>query len=211
VWAADSTSAHRQSGVSGGAGSSDPRSERAKQERSGRPLPPRREIGRDERIQRRISLLHIGPPPVTGIIVEAAPFVLTVRGAGRAEAVRRAGLAPRAGERITAVHVREGDRVREGQILVELDARPLTLSVREAEARLASAELAFSAQIFADSAATRGSASGWPTARVSPRPSSGWNGRVSIWKERGSPLPSPARSWRSRRPSENAPWPTSRS
>ena len=94
------------------------------------------------------------PLPVTGVQVEPGPFVLTVRGTGRAEAVRRAELSPRVGERVNRVHVKPGDRVERGQVLVELDAEPFQWALRDAEADLARAELDFDAQLFADTAAT---------------------------------------------------------
>jgi len=92
--------------------------------------------------------------PVTGVVLQRTPFVVTIRGTGRAEAVERAALSPRAGERIVRVPVREGDRVRRGETLVELDARPFTCALKEAEARVVSAEVDYQRQLFADSSAS---------------------------------------------------------
>jgi len=94
------------------------------------------------------------PLPVAGVVAHPAPFVLTVSGTGRAEAVQRAQLASRVGERVTAVHVREGEAVASGAVLVELDRRPFELALREAEARLAAARMDLAALAFDDTAAT---------------------------------------------------------
>jgi RND family efflux transporter MFP subunit len=94
------------------------------------------------------------PLPVAGVVVEPAPFVLTVSATGRAEAVARAALASRVGERVHAVHVREGQAVRRGDVLVELDRRPFELALLEAEAQLAAARLDFSALALDDTTAS---------------------------------------------------------
>lgn len=92
--------------------------------------------------------------PVAGIVVEPTNFTITVRGAGRAEAERRAEVSTRVGERVSSVPVREGDRVREGQPLVELDRLPYELELKSAEAALAQSELEYDAQLFADDSAS---------------------------------------------------------
>lgn len=81
------------------------------------------------------------PLPVSGFLVRPAPFVETVHASGRAEARRRAELAPRVGERVTAVNVREGASVRAGQSLVELDPQSFEIALKEAEAAYANAEV----------------------------------------------------------------------
>jgi RND family efflux transporter MFP subunit len=81
--------------------------------------------------------------PVGGVVAERGPFVLTVRATGRAEARRRAELSLPVSERVTAVHVTEGDRVAAGAELVTLEPRPFEITRREAEARLATAESDF--------------------------------------------------------------------
>jgi membrane fusion protein (multidrug efflux system) len=50
-----------------------------------------------------------------------------------------------------AVHVQEGQRVRRGDVLVELDPRAFEMALREAQARLASARIDFSTLAFNDS------------------------------------------------------------
>jgi len=93
----------------------------------------------------------LAPLPVAGVRVESAPFVLAVRGTGRAEAVRRAALGSRVGERVAAVRVREGQHVSAGDTLVVLDRRPFEIALREAEARLSTTQMDLSALLFADS------------------------------------------------------------
>src|SRR5262245_21290603 len=88
--------------------------------------------------------------PVTGVVVEPEPFVLSVHGTGRAEALQRAQLACRVGERVVAVRVREGDRVHAGDALVELDRRPYELALHEAEARLQSTRIDLAALAYDD-------------------------------------------------------------
>jgi RND family efflux transporter MFP subunit len=93
----------------------------------------------------------LAPLPVAGVRVERAPFVLAVRGTGRAEAMRRVALASRVGERVLEVRVREGARVAAGDTLVVLDARPFVIALKEAEARLVAVRMDLAALLFADS------------------------------------------------------------
>lgn len=78
--------------------------------------------------------------PVKGEVVARGPFRLLVSGSGRVEAVRRASLSPRVGERVTAIGAQPGSAVRHGAPLVRLDARPFEIALREAEAQRARAE-----------------------------------------------------------------------
>jgi len=96
----------------------------------------------------------LAPLPVRGIVVAPEPFVLTVPASGRAQALRRVDLSARVSERIDRVHVREGDRVTAGQSLVELDRRSLEISLREAEASLANAEVDAQVQLLNDADVT---------------------------------------------------------
>jgi RND family efflux transporter MFP subunit len=80
------------------------------------------------------------PLPVAAVVVGRGPFVQTIRATGRAEAPRRVELSPRVTERVLAVHVTEGDRVREGDTLVTLDPRSFEIALQEAEAKRAMAE-----------------------------------------------------------------------
>lgn len=87
---------------------------------------------------------------VRGEVVERGDFVVTVQGTGRIEAIQRAELSSRVGERVMQVLVREGDVVKRGQPLIELDPAPFDLSWREAQARQQAAKLDFDAALFAD-------------------------------------------------------------
>jgi membrane fusion protein (multidrug efflux system) len=100
------------------------------------------------------AVVRTAPLPVAAVVVTASPFVLTVTGTGRAEAVQRAQIASRIGERVTAVHVREGQAVRRGEVLVELDRRPFEMALREAEARLATARMDLAALALDDTTAS---------------------------------------------------------
>ncbi len=94
------------------------------------------------------------PLPVRGVTLAQGPFIQTVRASGRAEAIRRVDLAPRVGERVTAVRVREGDAVTKGQSLIELDPRPFEISLKEAEASRANAEVDAQVQLSGDTHAS---------------------------------------------------------
>ncbi len=77
--------------------------------------------------------------------VQAGPFEKTRRYPGTVEAVRRVRLAARITGRVTAVHVREGDEVARGDVVVALEAAELEDDVRRLEAarRRTQAELAY--------------------------------------------------------------------
>lgn len=94
------------------------------------------------------------PLPVTAVRVVLGPFSITVRASGRAEAPRRVALSARVGERVKSVHVREGDAVRAGDPLVELEDRPYAIALHEAEARRANAEVDYHVALLADSTAS---------------------------------------------------------
>lgn len=96
----------------------------------------------------------LDPLPVSGVVAQRGPFVLTIRGTGRTEAIRRALLSSRVGERVERVRVRAGDRVERGQTLLELETAPFEWALRDAEADLSRATLDYDAQLFADTAAT---------------------------------------------------------
>jgi RND family efflux transporter MFP subunit len=96
----------------------------------------------------------LAPLPVVAVRVELGPFALTIRASGRAASRRRVDLSARVGERVKAVRVREGDHVREGELLVELEDRPYAIALREAEARRANAEVDYHVALLADSSAS---------------------------------------------------------
>lgn len=89
------------------------------------------------------------------IPVEAAPviqdtLVLTVRAAGQAAAWRETTIRARVSGRIEELGVRENQRVREGHLLLRVDATEYELDVADARARVASAEAAFREQALFD-------------------------------------------------------------
>lgn len=74
---------------------------------------------------------------------------------GTITARTRATLAAKIMGTVTAVHVRESDRVSEGQLLIEIDPRTVAAQRKQAEAGLAEAKKAYDATIAArDSAAS---------------------------------------------------------
>jgi len=112
-------------------------------------------------------------PATTAMTVDAGQRTLTVRdttitatfeSAGVAEPFERAVLSTRLMGNVTAVLVREGDRVGRGQLLARLDAREIEARRAQAEAGVSAAEaVQADAQthagrirsLYADSAATR--------------------------------------------------------
>jgi len=94
---------------------------------------------------------RLAPLRVTGVVVERAPFVVSVRATGRAEAHRRAELAVPVGGRIDAVNVRPGDRVAKGASLVRIDPRAYRIARDEAVAQESIAEGAFRVRALSDS------------------------------------------------------------
>ena len=91
--------------------------------------------------------------PVTAVIAERGPFVLSAYGTGRAEAVRRAVLSSSVGERVERVPVSVGSLVGRGDLLVALDPAPFRLDVAEAEAQCVRAAVDYERQLFRDESA----------------------------------------------------------
>lgn len=105
-------------------------------------------------------------PQVTGTprTVRDTEVVSVVELSGVAEPVRQAMLATRLAGTVTAVHVREGDMVRAGQALLDVDARDVAAKATQAAAMLADAramhadattQAARIQALYTDSAATR--------------------------------------------------------
>jgi multidrug efflux pump subunit AcrA (membrane-fusion protein) len=82
------------------------------------------------------------PPPVT----VAAPLVQEVMDwddyVGRFEAIENVEVKPRVSGYLRAVHFRDGDYVRAGQLLFTIDPRPAQAQLDQARAQLARAEAA---------------------------------------------------------------------
>jgi len=81
--------------------------------------------------------------PVEGAPVRRGTLVVTITAMGEADAWRRTVLLAQVAGRIERVHVHEGDRVGSGALLTTVDPTDLSLAVREARARLRTAEAEF--------------------------------------------------------------------
>jgi len=79
----------------------------------------------------------LAPMEVTTVGAEERDIVRTLAVVGRVRAPARAGLGASVAGTVTAVRVREGDRVTAGDLLVSLDDREARAAVRQAEAALA--------------------------------------------------------------------------
>ncbi len=76
-----------------------------------------------------------GEPPVSATLAAAqrAPFVARYEAVGTVAAKTTSPLASKIMGQVTAVRVREGDRVRAGQVLVEIEARDVAATVATSE------------------------------------------------------------------------------
>lgn len=86
--------------------------------------------------------LKFAPAPVDAWAVETAPIAAEVMGTGTLEARVKTTLSPRIQERLAAVLVDQGDAVKAGQLLAQLDDGELKQEVAVAEAALAAAKAA---------------------------------------------------------------------
>lgn len=99
------------------------------------------------------------PPPAdpAPTVVVAAPIVREVRDwddyAGRFEAVDAVEIRPRVSGMLQAVHFRDGQNVKKGQLLFTIDPRPIEAQLAQSRAQLARAK---AAQANADAALRRG-------------------------------------------------------
>jgi HlyD family secretion protein len=78
-------------------------------------------------------------PTVRAVRPERRPVVESVVASGRVLAPARVSVGAQVGGVARAVAVREGDRVKAGQVMLELDDRELQAAVAQAQAALASA------------------------------------------------------------------------
>ena len=94
------------------------------------------------------------PPPTVTV---AAPIVRAVTDwddyAGRFEAVDSVEVRPRVSGLLEAVHFRDGQTVKKGQLLFTIDPRPIAAQLAQSQAQLARAQ---AAQVNADAAYKRG-------------------------------------------------------
>jgi len=99
------------------------------------------------------------PPPAEAAptVVVAAPIVQEVRDwddyAGRFEAVDAVEIRPRVSGMLQAVHFRDGQNVKKGQLLFTIDPRPIQAQLAQSRAQLARAK---AAQANADASYRRG-------------------------------------------------------
>jgi multidrug efflux system membrane fusion protein len=80
-----------------------------------------------------------GPPPVpvATAVVAQKPMPIEIRVIGSAEAYSTVAIRSQTTGQLIAVNFREGDEVKAGQVLFELDRRPLEAALEQAEANLA--------------------------------------------------------------------------
>lgn len=84
------------------------------------------------------------PVPVDVITVQAQPFEMKVELPGRIEAARMAEVRARVAGTVLSRHFREGDDVKAGQVLFQVDPAPLTAALARAQGELARADAAVS-------------------------------------------------------------------
>ena len=81
--------------------------------------------------------------PVGAIEIQRRSISEKLTFTGMIEAAKKVNLTPDVGGKIYKIHVEEGDSVKEGQILVELDTRAIKLQLEQVQAGLAAAEANF--------------------------------------------------------------------
>ena len=81
-----------------------------------------------------------GPPPVTVATPLQNQVVDWDEVTGRFEATRSVDVRARVGGYIQSIHFKDGDNVRQGQLLFTLDARPAQAALAAARAQLAQAQ-----------------------------------------------------------------------
>lgn len=92
--------------------------------------------------------------PVVAEPVTEGDLVLSINTTGQVRSDAEGRLRAEVGGPVEKVNVRPGDRVRKGQVLVELDPRPFDLAVQEAQVAVDLAELQHQDNYLPDSAAT---------------------------------------------------------
>lgn len=81
--------------------------------------------------------------PVEGAVVVRDTLIVSVSAAAEAAAVKRSKMLAQVQGRVTRIHVQENDRVRGGQLLLEIDSTEYQLNLANAEAGLASAQASY--------------------------------------------------------------------
>lgn len=77
------------------------------------------------------------PPPVVVAVAQRKTVPLTIRAIGNVEPIDSVSIRSRVDGQIVGVHVRDGQDVRKGELLFELDPRFLSAQLRQLEATLA--------------------------------------------------------------------------
>jgi RND family efflux transporter MFP subunit len=108
----------------------------------------------------------LDPIPVKATPTELGTLVQTVHAEGRAQPMRQVGLTPQVNGILEGVRVKEGDFVREGQVLMELDDEQYRLDLENAQASLLEAQARYAANVEQRDEVIR-SGLGLPAATVS--------------------------------------------
>jgi len=79
------------------------------------------------------------PPPALPVVVARAakgPMPVVVEGVGTVQSIASIGIKPRIDSQVVGVHVEEGARVKQGDLLFPLDARALKAQLAQADAQV---------------------------------------------------------------------------
>lgn len=85
----------------------------------------------------------VQPFPVEAVVVSPRTLTRSIVASGRLMAIRRTEISAGVSGKALDVRVREGDRVKEGDLLLRLDEAPFKLSVEKAEADLLAARIEY--------------------------------------------------------------------
>lgn len=102
-------------------------------------------VGREEAVEGLFRGLE--PIPVKATPTELGTLVQTVHAEGRAQPARRVTLTAQVGGTLERLRVKEGDFVREGQILMDLDDEQYRLDLDNARANLLEAQARYAANV----------------------------------------------------------------
>jgi RND family efflux transporter MFP subunit len=114
--------------------------------------------------ERTDTAMAMGASAESSVVVRDSVLAATIEAAGTAEPIQRATLSTKLMGAVTGVTVKEGERVRTGQVIATIDARDIAARRAQVAAGIASAEaverdaetqLARMRALYADSAATR--------------------------------------------------------
>jgi multidrug efflux system membrane fusion protein len=78
-----------------------------------------------------------GPTPVVAVPARKAPINVFLDGLGTVTALRTVTVRSRVEGQLMRVHFEEGERVKQGQLLAEIDPRPFQVMLKQAEGQLA--------------------------------------------------------------------------